>query len=120
MNDRDPLVFRRSLRRASTDAERQLWRALKAKRLAGTKFRRQHSVGPYVIDFYCPAARLGVEADGGQHFTPEGKAHDARRDGYLARCGVMMLRFTDREILLEKEQVVETIWRAVQRRLRRV
>ena len=58
---------RRSLRKSSTDAERKLWSKLRNKQLAGLKFFRQYSVGPYILDFYCPTLRLDIEADGGQH-----------------------------------------------------
>jgi very-short-patch-repair endonuclease len=105
--------FRRTLRLRSTDAEQQLWRLLRAKRLAGFKFRRQHTVGPYVLDFLCHAENLAVEADGGQHFSEEGQARDRARDEYLARRGIRVMRFTDRQVLAETEWVVEDIWRAL-------
>ena len=105
--------FRRALRRRSTDAEQRLWRLLRAKRLAGFKFRRQHTVGPYVLDFFCHAANLAVEADGGQHFSDEGQARDGARDEYLAGRGIRVMRFTDRQVLVETGWVVEVIWRAV-------
>jgi very-short-patch-repair endonuclease len=107
------LEFRRGLRRASTDAERLLWRLLRAKRLAGIKFRRQHPIGPYVLDLYSPAARLALEADGGQHFTPEREVPELARTEYLARRGIRVMRFTNLEILLEPEVVLEAIWTAV-------
>jgi very-short-patch-repair endonuclease len=113
----DRLAFRRALRHRSTDAERALWRALKAKRLAVFKFRRQHPAGRYVLDFYCACARLVVEADGGQHFTVEGKTRDAVRTAYVESEEIAVMRFTDREILLEREHVVEAIWSAVMKRL---
>ena len=114
-NPAEKLAFRRGLRRASPDAERLLWQALKARRVAGLKFRRQHSIGPYVLDFFCPAAALAVEADGGQHFTDEGRARDAARSDYLQAEGITVMRFTDREILVEPETVIEAIWREVRR-----
>jgi very-short-patch-repair endonuclease len=118
MRDPEALAFRRTLRRASTDAERALWRALRAKRLSGAKFRRQHTAGPYVLDFYCAEAELCVEADGGRHFTDGGSVRDAWRGAYLAARGITVVRFTDREILLETDAVVEAIWFEVHRRLR--
>jgi very-short-patch-repair endonuclease len=65
------LARRRALRGRATDAERLLWRLLQARQLLGLKFRRQHPVGPYIVDFYCADRRLAVELDGGQHFTVE-------------------------------------------------
>jgi very-short-patch-repair endonuclease len=83
----------RELRRAATDAEGVLWRCLRARRFAGFKFRRQHPCGPFIVDFYCARRRLAVELDGGQHFTPEGAAHDERGSRYLGREGIQVLRF---------------------------
>ncbi|MEK7751746.1 MAG: endonuclease domain-containing protein, partial [Acidobacteriota bacterium] len=68
---------RRRLRREATDAESLLWRLLRGRQLAGEKFRRQHQVGPYILDYYCPSQKIAIEADGGQHLTVEGLARDA-------------------------------------------
>jgi len=102
------IAFSRALRHHSTDAERRLWALLRARRVT-VKFRRQYVLGPYVLDFYCPTHRLAVEADGGQHFTSEGLAHDREREEYLRVRGVCVIRFTDRDILLEPARVQETI-----------
>jgi very-short-patch-repair endonuclease len=101
----------RLFRRSGTDAATALWQLLRVRRLGGAKFRRQHPVGPYVLDFYCPAARLAIEVDGGQHFAPEGRAQDAVRTDYLKARRIRVLRFTDREALLEREGVIATIER---------
>ena len=74
-----PLAFRRVLRKKSTDAEHELWSRLRRHRM-GPKFRRQHTVGPYTLDFYCPAARLAVELDGGQHYEGPQVEKDGARD----------------------------------------
>ena len=95
----------RRLRRDATDAERRLWRLLRSRRFAGFKFRRQHEFGPYILDFVCVAARLVIEADGGQHFLPRGVEDDRTRDQYLAARGYRTVRFSDREILLEPSTV---------------
>jgi very-short-patch-repair endonuclease len=92
----ETLTFRRELRLRSTDAENALWGALKAKRFGGLKFRRQHPVGRYILDLYCHTAHVAIEADGGQHFTDEGKARDATRTAYLASRGI--------------DSVLEAIW----------
>ena len=99
----------RELRRQSTAAERRLWQLLRSGQLSGLKFRRQHQFGPYVLDFYCAAAQLAIEADGGQHFEPEGIAQDAARTAYLAARGVRVLRFTNVDILTQPRAVVEAI-----------
>lgn len=96
----------RQLRRASTDTERALWRLLRDRRLGGAKFRRQQPLGPYIVDFVCLAARLVVEADGGQH---AGCASDAVRDAWLASQGFRVLRFWNNEVLRNAEGVLLTI-----------
>ena len=85
----------RTFRRNQTDAERKLWSALRDRQLAGIKFRRQFSVGKYIIDFYSPEHCLGIEADGGQHFENRGQDYDERRTAELAKRGVRILRFTN-------------------------
>lgn len=105
--------FRRALRRSSTDAEKRLWTLLRDRRLAGFKFRRQHPVGRYILDFFCPSAALAIEADGGRHFTDEGRVRDSARTAYLEANRIRVIRFTDREILVEPLGVVDGIWRAL-------
>ena len=99
----------RELRRAATDAEVALWRCLRAHRFAGFKFRRQHPCGPFIVDFYCAKRKLAVELDGGQHFTPEGAAHDERRSRYLGRQGIQVLRFPMDLVFRELESVLTVI-----------
>ena len=72
----------RMLRKQATDAEKKLWRILRDRRFAAYKFRRQHHLGPYALDFYCSEARYKIELDGGQHGFPEAQARDAKRDAY--------------------------------------
>ena len=79
----------------------------------GAKFRRQHTWGPFTLDFFCPEASLAIELDGGQHFEGAHRERDRARDAALAASGVRVLRFTDLEVLLEPEVVGEAIWRAV-------
>ena len=100
----------RSLRRSSTDAEALLWRFLRARQVAGAKFRRQHQFGLYILDFYCEKARLAIEVDGGQHFEPARQEYDAERTRYLEADGVRVLRFTNSEVLTETEAVLGQIW----------
>ena len=103
------LARRRALRGLSTDAERLLWRLLRMRQLLGLKFRRQHPVGHYIVDFYCADRRLAVELDGGQHFTVEGLAYDRRRTAYLAGRGIHVLRFTNSELFENTEGVLEML-----------
>ena len=97
----------RSLRRNATDAELLLWRHLRARRLAGWKFRRQVVISPYIADFICLEARLIVEADGGQHM--ENAAPDAKRTVFLESRGYRVIRFWNHEILGNIEGVLEQI-----------
>ena len=105
--------FARELRRHTTDAETLLWRLLRNRLMAGAKFRRQHPLPPYVLDFYCHDAGLAVELDGGQHNEAAGRRHDARRDAFLAQKGIRVLRFWNHEVLNQTEAVLEAIYAAV-------
>ena len=109
------LARRRALRGLATDAERLLWRQLRMRQFFGLKFRRQHSIGPYIVDFYCADHRLAVELDGGQHFTVEGQAYDRRRIEYLAAHGVRVLRFTNSELFENSDGVLEMLRQSVGR-----
>jgi very-short-patch-repair endonuclease len=104
------LARRRSLRQHATNAEKLLWNRLRARQFLGLKFRRQHPVGPYIVDFYCAVFRVAVELDGGQHFTPRGAvAYDERRTAYLADHGVRVVRISYRELFHELAGALECI-----------
>ncbi|MEX1152671.1 endonuclease domain-containing protein [Parvibaculum sp.] len=104
----------RNLRRNMTDAERRLWGRLRNDAL-GYRFRRQHPLGVYVVDFVCLERRLVVEVDGGQHNEPAGLAHDARRTEWLEADGYEILRFWNNDALARTDDVVETIWHALRK-----
>ena len=87
----------KELRQTMTEAERVLWEALRGRRLAGLRFRRQHPVGQFVLDFYCPAAKLCVEVDGGIHDAQA--EQDAERSAALAACGYRVVRVRNEEVL---------------------
>ncbi|MGH7950576.1 MAG: DUF559 domain-containing protein [Limisphaerales bacterium] len=106
----------RELRRQQTDEEKELWRALRGRRFAGFKFRRQHTVGDTILDFYCADAKLAVELDGFQHGLPEGIQHDATREKFLAEQGIETLRFWNRQWRENREGCLLEIWNAVQQR----
>ena len=98
----------RQLRRNATDAEIRLWSRLRRKQLAGFRFRRQHSLGSYIVDFFCPEARLLiVEVDGGQH--GEENAHDARRTEWLEASGYRVVRFWNNVVLSNTDGVLTAI-----------
>ena len=110
----DAIARARRLRRNATDAERKLWHLLRDRRLGGIKFRRQHPRGPYTLDFYCAEAALVIEVDGSQH--AERVEHDARRTEYLEAEGLQVLRFWNRDVLLQPETCFEIILRTVTER----
>ncbi|WP_067064811.1 endonuclease domain-containing protein [Roseateles chitosanitabidus] len=105
----DPKINARRLRSAATDAERSLWSCLRDRRLDGHKFRRQHPVNRYIADFVCLEARLIVELDGGQHFDPAGAAADAARTAKMEALGFHVMRFSNLEVLHQREAVVSVI-----------
>jgi len=107
----------RQFRKNPTDAERKLWSRLRGKRLGGIKFRRQQPLGSYIADFYCSAAKMIIEIDGGQHGEPARRAHDAMRTQFLEAQGYSVLRFTNCEVMRETERVLDVIWHAVQIRV---
>ncbi len=108
-NDPASIDRRRELRRNQTDAEKVLWARVRNKQFFGLKFFRQFSVGPYILDFYCPEKQLAVELDGGQHNLPEGKEYDAERTAYLYSHGINVVRFWNNEVLCELDGVLERL-----------
>ncbi len=106
-------AFAKSLRAAATDAERKLWSLLRSKQLGPHRFRRQQPIGPYIVDFFCPSAKLIVELDGDQHGTDQAFAYDAARDQFLSGRGYRVLRFINADVLRTPEGVIEIILRAM-------
>ncbi len=100
---------RRRMRHEPTDAEAALWRLLRARSLAGFKFRRQYPAGPFILDFFCPAQRLAIELDGGQHYQPRTEACDDWRTQLLTALRIRVLRFPNDVILREPDSVVAAI-----------
>jgi type I restriction enzyme M protein len=97
---------RRRLRQDATDGEALLWRMLRGRRFGGFKFRRQHSVGPYIVDFFCHERRLAIELDGSQHLEEAAVATDARRTAYLASGGITVIRFGSDRVFRELDLVL--------------
>jgi very-short-patch-repair endonuclease len=106
----------RRLRREQTSEEKELWRALRAGRFAGFKFRRQHPMGNYLLDVYCPVAKLSIELDGFQHGLPEQQKHDEARKTFLAAAGIEELRLWNHQWRKNREGVLIKIWNALHRR----
>ena len=105
---------RKELRNNATSAERLLWSILQHSNLGGYKFRRQHSVGPYILDFYCSAARLAVELDGDSHFTDDAVVYDQERTAYLNGLNITVLRFLNTDVYENLTVVGESILKRIQ------
>jgi very-short-patch-repair endonuclease len=99
-----------------TGGELGLWVRLKGRQLDGYQFRRQHPVGPYILDFYCEAARLAVEVDGYSHEVGDAPAYDARRDAWLLEHGITTLRIGD-ELAKRPNDAAATVLDELRRRL---
>ncbi len=109
-----PLTRRaRYLRSKATFAERKLWETLRGKALNGLRFRRQHPIGAYVVDFFCPSAKLVIELDGYFHTDPLRIEHDEARTAWLNERGYRVLRFNNDTILEALDGVLDTIRKAV-------
>ncbi|SRR5258706_14604111 len=107
--DRELIRHAQELRRNMTDCERKLWRRIGDREL-GFKFRRQMPIGNYIADFACPAARIVIELDGGQHGSDEAEALDLIRTSAIERCGFRVIRFWNHEVIKQLDDVVERIW----------
>jgi len=99
----------KKLRTKMTPAEEVLWAALKNKQLEGLKFRRQHPISRYVLDFFCARAKLGIEVDGKYHEEKAQKIYDADRTDNLKLSNIEIIRFTNKKILTQLDQVLESI-----------
>ena len=102
-------TFRTELRKNLTPAEATLWNYLKRSQLDGRKFRRQHSVRNYILDFYCPAERLAVELDGQVHLSGRAQLYDQERDLFLEHFGILVIRFENARVFEDPEYVLGNI-----------
>lgn len=100
----------RQLRKNMTGAERLLWSKIRAKQLKGYQFYRQRIIGNYIVDFYCPKAKLVIELDGVNHYSNEGLEKDKMRDDYIKEQKLKVLRFSDRDVFENLNGVVERIY----------
>jgi very-short-patch-repair endonuclease len=106
---------RKALRNEGTAAEAVLWTYLQKRQILGKKFRRQYSIGPYIVDFYCPECSLIVELDGARHFSMLREDYELERTRYLRKEGLQILRFENRALRENAESVLETIREAIHR-----
>ncbi|WP_307348279.1 endonuclease domain-containing protein [Caulobacter ginsengisoli] len=120
MRGRD-LTFERArdLRKSMTLPEVMLWQAVRANRLNGLKFRRQHPAGPYILDFFCAERDLAIEVDGGVHGDPDQIAHDQRRDAWLRERGIVVLRLPASYVVQGLSGVLEMIGQAAEEQRQR-
>jgi very-short-patch-repair endonuclease len=109
----DQIRFVRNLRRRQTEAEKLLWARLKSRQVAGVKFRRQQSIGPYIVDFASFERKLIVEIDGGQHNVKEAMEKDEERTAWLKESGYRVLRFWNNDVMMNTEGVLERISEAL-------
>lgn len=105
----DRKELRRELRSSLTPAEAALWQILKGSKLDGRKFRRQHSVGGYILDFYCPSANLAIELDGQVHLSGNAREYDRARRIYLEDKGITVVRVENKYVFEDPEWVVDLI-----------
>ncbi|MGL4447240.1 MAG: endonuclease domain-containing protein [Shewanella sp.] len=110
-NGSEQKAFRQQLRRNMTEPERRLWQQLRHEQL-GVKFRRQHGIGHYIADFYCPSHKLVIEVDGESHFSTQGRASDGQRDQFMHALGLRVMRFTNQQIMHELAAVLAAIMQA--------
>jgi very-short-patch-repair endonuclease len=113
---RNLTTLARNLRKRDTWAEKLLWSWLRDRRFSEYKFRRQHSYGPHILDFFCVEALVNIELDGSGHGFPEQQAADQARDTWLEERGVRVLRFWNHRLRREQDFIRQTIWRTLQER----
>ncbi len=103
------ITFRKKLRSSLTPAKATFWKVVKNKNFDGRKFRRQHSVGNYILDFYCPSEKLAIELDGEVHFGDNARVYDRERRLFLACFGIKVLRFENRIVFEELHWMLDVI-----------
>ena len=113
--DADHLNLKRQLRSEMTTAEARLWSRLRARQCQGLKFRRQHGIGPYIVDFYCPEKSLVIEVDGDIHARQHQIVRDGRRETYLKSLGLQVIRYMNEDILknLIQTSLILLQWRVL-------
>ncbi len=107
-NKKDNIGKRKSLRKNSTEAEGIWWEKLRGKQFMGLKFRRQHGIGEYIADFYCPKLKLAIEVDGEIHESIEAKEYDRIRDEYFRSLGIKTIRVKNHEVIGNIEGLLTT------------
>jgi very-short-patch-repair endonuclease len=109
------IPFARQLRKNSTKEERILWKRIRGRQFEGFKFRRQHPIESFIVDFVCIEKGLVIELDGGHHGFDEDRKYDAERDGKLRAAGYKILRFQNRDVKMNLDGVAVTIWNTLKK-----
>jgi very-short-patch-repair endonuclease len=104
------LEFAKTMRSNATDAEHLMWQLLRAKRFMNLKFRRQHVIAPYIVDFYCHELGLVIELDGSQHGTDDAIEYDAERTKFLEALDLSVVRYWNHDALNRTEKVLGDLW----------
>jgi very-short-patch-repair endonuclease len=111
----DPVLKqrRRELRQNQTEAEKAFWAQVRNRQFRGMRFFRQYSIGPYILDFYCPALKIAIELDGGQHTQDERREYDVNRTEYLKTRGIRVVRYWNHDVLRNIDDVVKSLEKEV-------
>lgn len=104
------LEFAKNMRHSATDAESLMWQILRARRFMNLKFRRQHVIQPYIVDFYCHEISLVIELDDSQHGMDEAFEYDAERTKFLEALGLTVVRYWNHDVLGWTDVVLEDLW----------
>lgn len=104
------LEFAKTMRSNATDAENFMWQILRAKHFMNLKFRRQHVIKPYIVDFYCHEIGLVIELDGSQHGTDDAVEYDAERTKFLEALDFKVVRYWNHDVLSRTDVVLEDLW----------
>src|SRR5262245_7854950 len=112
----NPITRAQGLRQLMPEAQRRLWRLLRDRQFAGYKFRREHPIGQYTLDFYCAEAKLSLEVDGGQHGSPEQQQRDQEKEKYLMTRGILTKRFWNWQVYRQPQVLKENLWLLLQER----
>ncbi len=104
------LIFAKTMRTNATEAESLMWQILRAKRFMNLKFRRQHVIALYIVDFYCHEIGLVIELDGSQHSTDDALEYDAERTKFLEVLGLTIVRYWNHDVLSRTDVVLEDLW----------
>ena len=105
--DSHNLKHKKRLRYEMTPPERYLWKYLRSRQIHGLKFRCQHGIGPYIVDFYCPEKAVAIEIDGDTHTEEGQKIKDKQKEEYFSALNIRLIRYTNRDVLQNLEGVIE-------------